>query len=30
MEGDNRLRDALDRQNPVDGLAVAHEALFRD
>ena len=30
MEGGNRLRDALDRQNPVDGLAVAHEALFRD
>lgn len=30
MEGDNRLRDALDRQNPVDGLAVAHGALFRD
>lgn len=30
LDGDNRLRDALDRQNPVDGLAVAHEALFRD
>ena len=30
MEGDNRLRDALARQNPVDGLKVAHEAMFRD
>lgn len=30
LEGDNQLRDALDRQNPIDGLTVAHKALFRD
>ncbi|MEL7088497.1 MAG: sugar phosphate isomerase/epimerase family protein, partial [Planctomycetota bacterium] len=30
IEGGNRLRDALERQNPVDGLTVAHEALFRN
>lgn len=30
LEGGNRLRDALDRQNPVDGLSIAHAALFRE